>query len=214
MVPTARNPLRGIALAVSLALNPGLVRIDAVRDAVLSWHAPAPAPLTRGARLFMDAPRGGGQWTATVRSILRTNPRLAPVDAVALAGATIAAARRRGLDPGFLAATLLQESAYDPGAISAAGAVGIGQFTVPTADAVGIDPWDPYDAIDGTARLLASYLAAYRRAGAADPYAWTLAAYNAGPGAVARYGGVPPYPETIGYIADIVERWSRIARDR
>jgi soluble lytic murein transglycosylase-like protein len=162
----------------------------------------------------MDAPRGTGQLTATVRSILRTNPRLAPIDALALAQATIAAARRAGIEPGFLAATLLQESAYAPAAMSGAGAAGIGQFTPDTADAFGIDPWDPVAAIGGTARVLATYVAGYRRQGARDPYAFALAAYNAGPLAVARYGGVPPYPETIGYIADIYERWSRIDRDR
>ena len=168
----------------------------------------------RGARLYMDAPRGAGQLTATVRSILRTNPRLAPIDALTLAEATLVAARRAGIDPGFLAATLLQESAYDPRAVSAAGALGIGQFTLGTAEAFRLDPWDPLAAIGGTARVLAIYVAGYRRQGARDPYAFALAAYNAGPLAVARYGGVPPYPETIGYIADIYERWSRIARDR
>ena len=203
-----------MALAVSLGGNPESIRIDALRDAVLSWHIPAPAPVIRGARLFMDAPRGGGQLTATVRNILRTNPRLAPTDALALAHATIVAARRSGLDPGFLAATLLQESAFDPGAVSAAGALGLGQFTPETAEAFGIDPWDPYAAIAGTAYVLAAYVRGYRRQGARDPYAFALAAYNAGPLAVARYGGVPPYAETRGYIVDIYERWSRISRDR
>ena len=197
-----------------MAVTPVDVRIDALRDAVLSWHIPLSAPVIRGARLYMDAPRGSGALSATVRNILRTNPRLAPVDAVVLAEATFVAARRHRIAAGFLAATLLQESAYDPGAISSAGAVGIGQFTLGTADVFGIDPWRPADAIDGTARVLASYLADYRRAGAPDPYAWALAAYNAGPLAVARYGGIPPYPETRQYVSDIYERWSRIVRDR
>jgi soluble lytic murein transglycosylase-like protein len=199
---------------VTLLVNPADVNIDALRDAVLSWHIPVAAPLTRGARLYMDAPRHGGQLTATVRSIMRTNPRLAAVDALLLAAATLVAARKHDIDPGFLAATLLQESAYDPGAISSAGAVGIGQFMVGTADLWGIDPFDPSAAIDATAALLASYVRNYRERGSGDPYALALAAYNAGPGAVDAYGGIPPYPETIEYIADITERWSRIVRDR
>lgn len=202
-------------LAASLAFSPVHVRIDGLLDAILSWHIPAPTPVIRGARLYMDAPRGGGQLTATVRNILRTNPRLDPVDALRLAEATLAAARQCHLDPGFLAATLLQESAFEPRAISAAGAVGIGQFTPGTAAAFGIvNPWDPLAAIAGTAHVLATYVASYQRDGASDPYAFALAAYNAGPLAVARYGGIPPYPETRTYIADIFERWSRIVRDR
>jgi soluble lytic murein transglycosylase-like protein len=209
-----RNPLRAGLLAVTLLTNPATVNIDALRDAVLSWHIPVAAPLTRGERLYMDAPRHGGQLTATVRSIMRTNPRLAAVDALLLAAATFVAARKHGIDAGFLAATLLQESAYDPRAISSAGAVGIGQFMIGTADLWGIDPFDPAAAIDATAALLASYVRRYRERDLGDPYALALAAYNAGPAAVDAYGGVPPYPETIEYIADITERWSRIVRDR
>jgi soluble lytic murein transglycosylase-like protein len=114
------------------------------------------------------------------------------------------------LPPEFLAATILQESAYDPSALSAAGAIGIAQFEIETADAYGIDPLDPNRAIPGAARLLASYVADYRGV-YADPYATALAAYNAGPGAVAYYHGVPPYQETRDYIALIYERWGRIA---
>lgn len=201
-------------LAVSLLFDPGLVRIDVLRDAVLSWHIPAPAPLTRGARIYMDAPKRGGQLAATVRSIMRTNPRLSGFDALVLAERTIAAAHANAIDPGFLAATLLQESGFDPTIVSWAGAAGIGQFMVGTADLAGIDPFDPAAAIGATARLLASYVRRYRAYPGADPYALALAAYNAGPGAVDRYGGVPPYAETREYIADIRERWSRIVRDR
>jgi soluble lytic murein transglycosylase-like protein len=201
-------------LAASLAFNPAWVRIDVLRDLALSWHIPVAAPLTRGARMYMDAPLRSGQLSATVRSIMRTNPRLSAFDALVLADRTLRAAARNGLDPGFLAATLLQESAYNPDAMSWAGAVGIGQFMVGTADGYGIDPFDPGPAIDATAQLLASYVARYRARGFADPFALALAAYNAGPAAVDAYGGVPPYAETREYISDIRERWSRIVRDR
>ena len=210
----ARKPLRTTLLAVSLAFNPGWVRIDVLRDAALSWHIPVAAPLTRGARMYMDAPRRSGQLSATVRNIMRTNPRLSAFDALLLADRTLRAAAANGLDPGFLAATLLEESAYDPRAVSWAGAAGIGQFMVGTADDYGIDPFDPGPAIDATARLLGEYVARYRAQGAADPFALALAAYNAGPAAVTKYDGVPPYAETIEYITDIRERWSRIVRDR
>jgi soluble lytic murein transglycosylase-like protein len=199
-------------LAVSLAFNPAWVRIDVLRDAALSWHIPASAPLIRGARIYMDAPLRSGQLSATVRSIMRTNPRLSGFDALVLAEHTLRAARTNGIDPGFLAATLLEESAYDPGAVSWAGAFGIGQFMIATADGYGINPFEPEAAIDATARLLAAYLDRYRQA--PDPFALALAAYNAGPGAVEKYNGVPPYTETIDYISDIRERWSRIIRDR
>jgi soluble lytic murein transglycosylase-like protein len=145
---------------------------------------------------------------------MRTNPRLSAFDALLLADRTLRAAAVNGIDPGFLAATLLQESAYNPDALSWAGAAGIGQFMVGTADGYGIDPFDPEAAIDATARLLGDYVTRYRALGAADPFALALAAYNAGPAAVEHYGGIPPYAETIEYISDIRERWSRIVRDR
>jgi len=126
-----------------------------------------------------------------------------------LSDAAVRAAGRYGLPPEFLAAALLQESAFDPQAISSAGAVGIAQFMPSTADGIGVDPFDPYDAIDGAARLLSTYVRAY--ASFPNPYALALAAYNAGPAAVEHYRGVPPYAETQAYIDDIVDRWAKIA---
>lgn len=121
-------------------------------------------------------------------------------------------ARAAHIDPEFFACILLQESGFDPAAHSAAGAVGIAQFTIDTADAYGVDPFDWRDAMRGSARVYATYIARYRNY--PDPYAVALAAYNAGPGVVVRYGGVPPYDETRGYIADIYDRWSRLVRDQ
>lgn len=158
---------------------------------------------------MMDAGTKAPLNVKVAREILRTNPRIAQVDALLLATQVIVAAEERGLPPPFLAATLLQESAFDPDAMSVAGAVGIAQFTIPTANEYGVDPWDPRSAIRGSARLLAAYVDDYRGR-EDDPYALALAAYNAGPGAVAAYHGVPPYAETQGYIVDVRDRWSRI----
>lgn len=178
-------------------------------NTALSWPAPASADALKGARILMDGPRVSAPALAIARAVLRTNPRITAIGALALAQATVVAARRASVPPEFLGATLLQESAYDPRAISSAGAVGIAQFEPETAREVGVDPFDPYAAIAGAARLLGAYLVRYRMR-YDDPYAAALAAYNAGPGAVAYYRGVPPYPETREYVELIYERWGRI----
>jgi soluble lytic murein transglycosylase-like protein len=163
--------------------------------------------------LLIDAPRGSGPVLAVVRSIVRANPRIAAFDALTLACVARDAAEQEGVDPQFIAATLLQESAFDPNAISPAGAYGIAQFTLPTADLYGVDPFDPRSAIAGATRVLAGYVARYARVHG-DRYAFALAAYNAGPGTVTYYGGLPPYAETQAYIADIHERWARLIAEK
>jgi soluble lytic murein transglycosylase-like protein len=144
---------------------------------------------------------------------MRSNQRLSALDALHLAIVSKKCARAAGLDENFFGATILQESAFDPFAVSVAGALGIAQFTVETADAYGVEPLDPADALAGSARLLARYVARYRGRFGGDAYALALAAYNAGPLAVDRHRGVPPYAETRGYIADVEDRIARIARD-
>jgi soluble lytic murein transglycosylase-like protein len=158
----------------------------------------------------MDAGRTAPPSMKIAREVMRTNPRIGAVDALLLATDVVATAESNGLQPQFLAATLLQESAFDPAAVSAAGAVGIAQFTVPTAQEYGVDPWEPRSAIAGAARVLAAYAYDYRAREDDDPLALALAAYNAGPAAVAKYGGVPPYAETREYIVDVRDRWSRM----
>lgn len=183
-----------------------------LKDRALSWHVSVPVSELRGLRLLYDPPLPAAPTLAVVASIVRANHRLAPYDALVLATQAVADAREQGLAPEFFCATLLQESAFSPDAFSAAGAVGIGQFTLDTAASEGVDPFDWRDAMRGSAALLGRYAKAY--AGAyPDPYAVALAAYNAGPGTVAYYKGVPPYPETREYVADIYDRWARILSD-
>lgn len=197
--------------ASELSQNVGL---PALRDAVLSWHIPQNVPVFRGARLLADAPRPVSAAISLTQSIIRSNPRLSPLDALRLAILSESAAHRAGLNEDFFGATILQESAFDPFAISSAGALGIAQFMLYTADAFAINPLDPRDALTGSAALLSTYVARYRaRFSHADPYALALAAYNAGPLAVDHYSGVPPYAETRMYIGDIYERIARIVSD-
>jgi len=124
-----------------------------------------------------------------------------------------AAAGCPGLSPALLAAQLQQESGFDPNAVSPVGAQGIAQFMPGTWLSYGIDadgdgaasPFDPEDAIAAQGRLMCELLDLARGSRlAGDPITLALAGYNAGWGAVAAAGGVPPYAETQAYVAAIV----------
>jgi soluble lytic murein transglycosylase-like protein len=185
------------------------VHLERALNIVLSWPSPADVDALKGAVLVADGSGVSQPELAIARAILRTNPRVVAGAALLFAGATAQAAKSNALPPEFLAAAILQESAYDPRAFSSAGAIGIAQFMPDTAADVGVDPYDPFDSIDAAAALLGQYASEYRGR-YADPYATALAAYNAGPLAVAQYHGVPPYAETREYVALIFDRWARI----
>jgi peptidoglycan DL-endopeptidase CwlO len=132
-------------------------------------------------------------------------PLLAARSGGALAGVPYAdlftrAGARHGVDPALLAAVASQESGFDPTAVSSAGARGLMQFMPATARSLGVDPLDPASAVDGAARYLAQLT---RQFGSAE---LGLAAYNAGPGTVSRYGGIPPYPETQAYVRAVTSK--------
>lgn len=115
------------------------------------------------------------------------------------AAAIAAAAQRWNISAALLAAQLFAESGFNPFAVSPTGAQGIAQFMPGTARAYGlVNPFDTQRAIDAQARLMRDLL---RQFGSV-PLA--LAAYNAGPGAVAGCGCVPPYPETQAYVTRIL----------
>jgi soluble lytic murein transglycosylase-like protein len=109
------------------------------------------------------------------------------------------AAQRWNVGAALLAAQLYAESNFNPFARSPAGAQGIAQFMPGTARAYGLrNPFDAEQAIDAQAHLMRDLLGRF----GSVPLA--LAAYNAGPGAVARCGCIPPYPETRAYVARIL----------
>jgi peptidoglycan DL-endopeptidase CwlO len=143
---------------------------------------------------------------AVIRRVLpeQTLPA-AGAPGAALAGVPYAnlftqAATRHGVDASLLAAVASQESSFNSQAVSPAGAQGLMQFMPATARGLGVNPLDPSSAIDGAARYLSSLT---RQFGSTD---LALAAYNAGPGTVSRYGGIPPYPETQNYVRAVMTK--------
>jgi soluble lytic murein transglycosylase-like protein len=112
-----------------------------------------------------------------------------------------AAAARHGLDPALLRGLIRAESGFDPTAGSPAGARGLAQLMPGTAAALGVtNPLDPAQSIEGGATYLRQQLDRF-----GGDVAKALAAYNAGPGAVARHGGVPPYAETQAYVRRVMQ---------
>jgi soluble lytic murein transglycosylase-like protein len=111
-----------------------------------------------------------------------------------------AAAAKYGIDAAVLRGLIRQESGFNPGAGSPAGAQGLTQLMPATAASLGVaDVHDPAQSIDGGAHYLRMQLDRFD-----GDYTKALAAYNAGPGAVQRYGGVPPYAETRNYVTNVL----------
>jgi soluble lytic murein transglycosylase-like protein len=109
------------------------------------------------------------------------------------------AAHRYGLDPNLIRAIIHAESAFNPFAVSSAGALGLMQLMPEMAEEMDVvDPFDPRQNILGGSRYLRDLLD--RHHGNVD---LAVASYNAGPGAVARYRGIPPYRETRNYVKTV-----------
>nr|WP_245897852.1 lytic transglycosylase domain-containing protein [Pseudoprimorskyibacter insulae] len=113
------------------------------------------------------------------------------------AGVAREAARRHGVPEDLFLRLVQQESNWNPTAKSHKGAIGLAQLMPGTAKALGVDPHDPAENLDGGARYL---ITQYRKF---KSWRLALAAYNAGPAAVEKHGGIPPYTETKNYVRKI-----------
>ena len=111
------------------------------------------------------------------------------------------AAHNENVPANLLYCLLNQESGFNPSAVSSQGAIGIAQFMPDTAASRGVDPYDPESSIKGAANYLREN---YDKFGS---WELALAAYNAGEGAVSKYGGIPPFPETQAYVSNIMSAY-------
>jgi soluble lytic murein transglycosylase-like protein len=113
------------------------------------------------------------------------------------------ASHTSGVPPGLIHAVLMAESAGNPSAISVAGAQGLMQLMPGTSAGCGIaDPFDPTQNVQCGTGYLHSLLHRYH-----NNVTLAVAAYNAGPGAVDRYHGIPPYPETRAYVVRVLNAY-------
>jgi len=123
-----------------------------------------------------------------------------------IANAVLTKSPRYGLDPRLVFALLAQESRFNPRAVSPVGAQGLGQLMPGTAKALGVkNSFDIEQNVDGTVRYLSTQLKRFN-----GNVAYALAAYNAGPGSVLRYGGIPPFRETQNYVKTISAHFNQL----
>ena len=118
-----------------------------------------------------------------------------------------AAAERHGLPAAFVESVARAESAFDPQAVSPKGAIGLMQLMPSTAKALGANPHDARENAEAGAKLLRDLLIQYQDQ--PDQVRRALAAYNAGPGAVKKYNGVPPYTETQTYVDRVLRQYRK-----
>jgi len=175
--------------------------VQQIGQGVQSFNQPPPQTPTPTTQ---DASTSAQATSAVIQPNQPTQPQAdqggpAPDRSMSYQDYARAAARKAGIDPNVFMAQIQQESGFNPAARSPAGAIGIAQFMPATAAGVHLDPTDPYASLDAAAAEDAKRLQQYE-----GDWGKTLASYNAGTGAVAQYGGIPPYKETQSYVQTIM----------
>jgi len=182
-------------------------------QAMMAGPAPAPAPTqatptspTSFSTALQNATAGSGSATlatpATATASATSTSSSLPAGTPYAAEIT-SAATANGIDPALLAGLVKQESGFNPNAGSGAGARGLTQLMPGTASGLGVsNVLDPVQSLNGGAKYLKQQLDAF-----GGDVTKALAAYNAGPGAVDRAGGVPPYAETQAYVRDVISTY-------
>ncbi len=132
-------------------------------------------------------------------------PASSPAPVSTLGAVVSAASSRNNIDPDLIYSVIRAESGFNPNAVSPKGAQGLMQLMPQTAALLGVqNAMDPTANVEGGTRYLRDLLAFYH-----NDLIKALAAYNAGPERVEQYHGVPPYPETVAYVARIIRDFNR-----
>jgi soluble lytic murein transglycosylase-like protein len=164
------------------------------------------APLAASAQDDGAVPEG------TYATLLRTiNPHLQVNQSLRYARSIIADAERSNLDPRLIVALVTVESSWRPNAVSSVGARGLGQLMPTTAAQLGVhNAWDPAQNLRGAAEYLRAMLNRFAGRGT-DTLRYAIGAYNAGPKAVEKFGGIPPYQETQNYVRRVLAVWKTLS---
>ena len=169
----------------------------------------SPAP----SRAVDLASRGGSDGASRIKAVYgvyraaisKFNPRLSAREGDDITSSLLAFSWHYQVDPRLVIAVVLAESHFRPDARSSAGAMGLGQLMPGTAAGLGVtNAYDPVQNLAGSIRLIRGHLDRY------GDLALALSAYNAGPGAVKKYGGVPPYRETQTYIRRVTQYYKAL----
>jgi soluble lytic murein transglycosylase-like protein len=170
-------------------------RVSALEGMIAAANGGSPSPASTSSTSFgQQLAQASGSETAT------TATADVGSGSIPYASQIQAAASKYGIDPAVLKGLIKQESGFNPNAGSPAGAQGLTQLMPGTAASLGVsDVHDPAQSIDGGAHYLRMQLDRF-----GGDYSKALAAYNAGPGAVQRFGGIPPYAETRNYVKNVL----------
>jgi len=151
-----------------------------------------------------DAPPSAAErYAAVLRTI---NPHLQAHQSLAFARSILATAERNDLNPELLTALVTVESGWRPNAVSWAGARGLGQLMPSTARNLHVNASDPAQNLHGAGQYLRAMLDRFADRGR-DALRYAIGAYNAGPKAVEKYHGIPPYTETRNYVRKVLSMW-------
>lgn len=171
---------------------------------------PLSGPIGRGGSVRKDWVLPRSEVTPYYAAFIRgRNPHLTSGEAYRMAQGIVGFSIQYNVDARLVMAMIIVESGFDPNAVSRSGAVGLGQLMPGTARWMGVqNSYDPVDNLSGMVRLLRTHMNEYRTTDGSNPL--VLAAYNAGSGAVARHGGVPPYRETQAYVRRVTAIYARL----
>ena len=174
-------------------------------------RTPPPKPAGTPLKEWNLAPHAATPYYAAF--IKQRNKRLSDAEAMRIATGVINFSINYGVDARLIMAMVMVESGFDPGATSRSGAMGLGQLMPGTARGMGVgNPYDSIDNLNGMVKLVRGHLDKYGKQTNAsyDSLVLTLAAYNAGSGAVRRAGGVPPFRETQNYVRKVITAYQRL----
>lgn len=228
LVEANRPGLNNVLTARLVAITPDGPITDIETKARKAEEAKeAKAASARNYAVRPTAARGGFYRTTPTASVARSpytpvyaafikkwNPRLSRTDAELIASCVIGFSQRKGIDPRLIMAIVMTESDFNPRCTSSAGAMGLGQLMPENVRELGLNNgYDNIQNLYGTATLIRNHLDKYSKMtnNDYDTLVLALAGYNAGDGAVKKYGGVPPYRETQNYVKKVIRYYEALA---